>query len=101
MAENSIENECGNQGLVFVLDFTLLDVGTFLLFIVFLFRQQSGGGFGGFILAVFVGFGLGGVGRAPGFSAAGRSREGEKGYKKETQKVLHRSKIGVLGYQNH
>lgn len=79
MAENSIENEHGYQGLVFVLDFALLDVGTLLLFIVFLFRQQSGGGFGGFILAVLVGFGLCGVGRAPGFTAAGRGSEGKKG----------------------
>ena len=54
---------------MFLLDLRL--IRPFLFFIIFLLREQAGGGFAGFVLAVFVLFGLGGVSGAAGFLAAG------------------------------
>jgi hypothetical protein len=39
-------------------------VGAFLLFVMFFRRKKAGGGFTGFVFAVFVHFGLGGFGGA-------------------------------------
>ena len=46
-------------------------IGALLLFIVFFGWEEAGGGFAGFVFAVFVHFGLGGVGRTAGFFTTG------------------------------
>jgi hypothetical protein len=46
-------------------------VSALLFLIIFLGWQEARGGFAGFVLAVFIDFGLGGFGRAAGFFAAG------------------------------
>ncbi len=54
---------------MFLLDLWL--IRAFLFFIIFLLGEQAGGGFAGFILAVLVHLGLGGISGAAGFLAAG------------------------------